>query len=85
MNPNSGEFEDGARAKAWMERVKVGEVVKIKGEELEIVSIAKRTITLKLLSADDRLRSNFDDVVQSYEESRDIEIERQMKKLLKHQ
>ncbi len=63
MDSNAGEFVDESRAEAWMQRIGVGEVVKIKGEELEVVSIVGREITLKLLSHEDRVRAVFDDAV----------------------
>lgn len=59
MNPNAGRFIEEEKAKAWMQRIEVGEVVKIKGEELEIVEIGDRTLKLKLLSAQERLAKRF--------------------------
>ncbi len=50
MDPMAGRFVEEDRAEKWMARVEIGEVVKIKGEELEIVEIGDRTLTLKLLS-----------------------------------
>ena len=57
MDTNAGRFVEEKSAEAWMQRVEVGEVVKIKGEELRIVVIEDRRITLELLSADDRMRT----------------------------
>ena len=73
MDSNAGEFVDERRAEKWMERIAVGEVVKIKGEELEVVTIGKREITLKLLSHDDRMNRLLD------------EIDRQRANILKRQ
>ncbi len=54
MDSNAGEFVGPDRAEAWMERLDVGEIVKIKGEELEVVKIEGREVTLKLRSWEDR-------------------------------
>ncbi len=35
MDPNAGRFVEEAQAESWMQRIEVGEVVKIKGEEFE--------------------------------------------------
>lgn len=85
MDPNAGRFVDEDRAQKWMERVEVGEVVKIKGEELEIIEIGKRTLKLKLLSHNERMEKSFGGLVQDFDEMRHSEIERQRKKMLKHQ
>lgn len=61
MNPQTGQFVQEDRAEAWMQRVEVGEVVKIKGEELEIIEIKGREIKLKLLSTEDRMHKNGDE------------------------
>lgn len=55
MDTNSGRFVEEENAEAWMERISVGEIIKIKGEELEVVQIHQREIVLKLRSADDRI------------------------------
>lgn len=55
MDSMSGQFVEEDRAEKWMARVEVGEIVKIKGEELEIVKIEGREMTLKLLSAEERM------------------------------
>jgi len=69
MNPTSGEFVGDELAETWMQRIAVGETVKIKGEELEVVSIGPREITLKLLSQGDRdakaMRAALDDRLSS--------------------
>jgi len=59
MDTNAGEFVGEERAEAWMQRIEVGEIVKIKGEKLEVVRIEKREITLKLLSAYERTMQKF--------------------------
>lgn len=58
MNPQTGMFVQEDRAEKWMQRVEVGEIVKIKGEELEIVEIEDRHIKLRLLSVEDRVRKH---------------------------
>ncbi len=55
MDANAGRFIEEQTAEAWMQRIEVGEVVKIKGEELRVVSIEDRRITLELMSAEDRV------------------------------
>ncbi len=67
MNPQTGQFVQEDRAEQWMQRVEIGEVVKIKGEELEIVEIEGRHIKLKLLSAEDRMQKVFDVMDIEYE------------------
>ena len=62
MDTDSGRFVDDEQAQSWMQRISVGEVIKIKGEECEVVELGERTITLKLLSADERLRMQFKDI-----------------------
>lgn len=59
MDTNAGEFVEEERAERWMQRLQVGEIVKIKGEELQVVSTDKREVTLRLLSAADRLKNLF--------------------------
>jgi hypothetical protein len=59
MNTNSGEFVEEARAEAWMKRLELGEPIKIKGEELEVVKIERREVTLKLLSVGERVQKHF--------------------------
>ena len=86
MDTRSGEFVEDERAESWMQRIGIGEVVKIKGEELEVVGISGREITLRLLSANDRLaRALGDSCGTLYENDRDAEIKRQRAKMLKHQ
>lgn len=55
MDPNSGRFVDEREAKAHMKRFTVGEVLKLKGEEFEVLEIQEREIRLKPLSAQERL------------------------------
>lgn len=61
MNSQTGHFVKEDRAEQWMQRVEIGEVVKIKGEELEIVEIEGRHIKLKLLSAEDRIDTTIEE------------------------
>lgn len=78
MDTNTGEFVDDSRAESWMQRIDVGEVIKIKGEELDVLRIDERTIVLKLLNASDRM--NF-----SYEHLAVAESKRQRENMLKRQ
>lgn len=71
MDPMSGRFVEEERAEQWMARVEVGEVVKIKGEELEIVKIEGREMTLKLLSAEDRGRRAIGDAFEGLDAMRE--------------
>jgi hypothetical protein len=80
MNPSSGEFIDVDRAENWMQRIYVGEVIKIKGEECEVVTIGRREITLKLLSTTDR-----EEALADYAENAMKESARQLQELLKRQ
>lgn len=54
MDTNAGQFVQEDRAEQWMQRLTVGEIVKIKDEELEVVKIEGRECTLKLRSAAER-------------------------------
>ena len=54
MDTQSGRFVDERGAEPWMPRIAVGEIVNLKGEELEVQEIRERTILLKLLSAAER-------------------------------
>ena len=56
MDTNSGRFIEEQNAESWMQRIEVGEIIKIKGEELRVVSIESRRITLELMSAEDRIQ-----------------------------
>ena len=84
MNSNTGEFVDEERAESWMQRIEVGETIKIKGEELEVVRIGDREITLKLLSHAERLTRGVPTFAQE-EDAAVLEIKRQRKKMLDHQ
>jgi hypothetical protein len=63
-----------------MQRIGVGEVIKIKGEECEVVKIGRREITLKLLSTTDR-----EGALADYADAATQEAARQLKNLLKYQ
>ena len=86
MDPNSGRFldEDDERIESWMERIAVGETVKIKGEELEVTRIGEREITLKLLSARDRTPKGLATFVET-EDAAGKEILRHRENMLKRQ
>lgn len=53
MNSDTGEFLEERDAEAWMKRISVGEVIKLKGEDCKVVQIGARTITLELMSRAD--------------------------------
>jgi len=55
MDTNSGRFVEEESAEAWMQRVAVGEIIKVKGEECEVAEIRGRTLVLQLLSHEDRM------------------------------
>ena len=59
MDPNSGRFVEEQYAESWMQRIEIGETIKIKGEECEVTAIGDRHITLRLLSADERMAKAF--------------------------
>ena len=59
MDPNVGRFIEEENAEKWMETLEIGEIVKIKGEELEVAEIGDRTVTFKLRSAMERTYSEF--------------------------
>ncbi len=80
MDSNAGEFVGDERAEAWMQRIQVGEIVKIKGEELEVVEIGRREITLKLLSRYEREK-----LLADYGELANAESQHQRKNMLKRQ
>ncbi len=54
MDTNAGRFVEEADAEKWMQRLAVGEIVKIKGEELVVLAIDDRRVVLQLQSAEDR-------------------------------
>ncbi len=84
MDTNAGEFVGEGRAEVWMQHIRIGEVVEIKGEELEVVGIGRHEITLKLLGQRDRdIRSQqeaLEGMSVSFEESK-----RQRENMLKRQ
>ena len=57
MDTNRGRFVEEESAEAWMQRIAVNEVIKIKGEECRVVRIGERQVLLELMSADDRMSS----------------------------
>ena len=86
MDTNAGEFVGEERAEAWMQRIEVGEVVKIKGEELEVLRIDERTIVLKLLSASDKLEKDLSGLsTMDYEDLAYSESNRQRENMLRRQ
>ena len=77
VDTDSGRFVDDAHAQKWMKRIALGEIVKVKDEEMEVVAIRERTITLKLLSFEERFgRGN------AFEDAADIESRRQRERML---
>lgn len=84
MDSNAGEFIEEKRAEVWMQRIEVGEVIKIKDEELEVVKIETREITLKLLSAHERTVRGLATFAQE-EDMAAREIQRQRENMLKRQ
>lgn len=89
MDTNAGEFVSEERAEAWMQRIQVGEVVKIKSEELEVVGIGKHEITLKLLSQRDRdlrdMKAAIEDISVPFLDLVDAESQRHRENMLKRQ
>lgn len=61
MDTNKGRFleEDDKRIEAWMKRISVGEIIKIKDKEYEVVEINDREIKLKLLSFQEQMSREF--------------------------
>ena len=67
MDTNAGRFVEEENAEKWMKRLAVGEVVKIKNEELIVVAIgpdaerglSDREVILALKSEEDRIMSEF--------------------------
>ena len=81
MDPNAGRFIEEECAENWMARIEVGETIKIKGEELEVTEIGDRTVTLKLLSHDERMSRGLPSFADR-EDAASREIHRQRKKML---
>lgn len=56
MDAKGGRYlpEDSPLAEPEMPRIKVGEIVKVKRIPHEVVSFGERTITLRMLSAEER-------------------------------
>ncbi len=63
MNTDTGYFVDEQDAKSWMQRVKVDEVIKIKGEECRVVAINGRELVVELLSSNDRMRRDMESLL----------------------
>lgn len=59
MDTNSGRFVEEEQAEKWMQRIAVGEIIKLKGEECRVVKIGERRVTLELMSADERMMQEF--------------------------
>lgn len=55
MDAMSGRFVEESSAEDWMQRLEIGEKVMIKGEELRVVVIEDRRVTLELSSAMERM------------------------------
>ncbi len=60
MDTDAGRFVEDEKAETWMQRLDIGEVVKIKGEELEVVKIEGRLVVLKLLNSEERFANSLD-------------------------
>lgn len=54
MDTERGRFVEEQDAERWMKRLGVGETVKVKDVEFEVMEIGDRRLVLKLLSARDR-------------------------------
>ncbi len=67
MDTNSGRFIEEKNAEEWMQRISVGETIKIKGEECEVMAFTDRTVTLKLLSADERVERFYKDEANAHD------------------
>jgi len=78
MDTDSGRFVDDNQSQAWMKRIAVGEIIKIKDEELEVIEIGERTIKLKLLSFDERFARSLTD----FTDAADIESRRHRARML---
>jgi len=83
MDTETGQFVAENKAEAWMKRIQMHEIVEIKGAVLEVVSIGRREITLKLLSRDERKKLK--DILSDYEQLAANESKRQRENMLKHQ
>lgn len=54
MNTERGEFVPQEEAEPHMQTLDIGEVVKVKDEEFQVVAIKGRLVALRLMSAQDR-------------------------------
>lgn len=54
MDTNQGRFVEEEQAESWMQRIQVGEIIKIKGEECRVEAIGSHIVTLKLLNPSER-------------------------------
>lgn len=70
MNTDTGEFVREERIRSWMKTLSVGEVVKLKGEECQVTAIGERTVTLTLLSDEDRMRMEVESIAGNRHERR---------------
>ena len=55
MDTNAGRFVEEESAEKWMQRIEVGEIIKLKGEDCRVVRIGERQVVLELMSATDRI------------------------------
>ena len=68
MDPDAGRFMREEEAKAWMTRFEIGETVKVKEEEFEILAIKERELILKPLSAGERQHRDLRDLLGAVDE-----------------
>lgn len=80
MDTDIGYFlpEAHPRVKQWMERISIGDVVELKGQQCEVVDIevGGRTVTLKLMSSYDRHQRALSGVVNRHERRKAAAVER---------
>ena len=64
MDSHAGRFREknDPKIESWMQRIGLGEVVEIKGEEFEVAGVTERYLTLKLLSAEERQKKALDEI-----------------------
>ena len=70
MNTDTGEFVEDSKAEKWMQRLDIGEVVKLKGEECEVVAIEDREVRLKLMNSEDRRQHRYNQAPRNRNERR---------------
>jgi hypothetical protein len=58
MNTDTGQFVDSSKAKVWMKRFHLGEVVKLKDEECEVLEIHEDRIVLRPIATNPTHRAD---------------------------